>query len=177
MRYVALIRAVNVGGRSTIAMSDLRKLVEGAGMEDVTTYIQTGNVVFTAPRTSRSKLAARLEEAVGKRLGRPAKVFVRTRADLEEALARCPFEPERDKSVAVCHLVFLDRNPDAAHRRALAELEDGVYRFHVERDVLYYAYPRDARGRRRSIDLERVVGAAGTGRSIGVVRKLVELAA
>jgi uncharacterized protein (DUF1697 family) len=176
VRYVAFIRAINVGGRSTMAMSDLRALVEGAGMEDVTTYIQMGNVVFTAPRAARSKVAARLETAIAGRLGRTAKVFVRTRADLEAALARCPFEPERDPAVAVCHLMFLDRRPDAAHRRALAELEGDDYHFHVDRDIVYYAYPRSARGRRRSIDFERVLAATGTGRTIGVVRKLVELA-
>jgi uncharacterized protein (DUF1697 family) len=175
MRYVALIRAINVGGRSTITMAELRALAESAGMNEVTTHIQTGNVLFTAPRASRAKLAAPLESALAARLRRPAKVFVRTRADLESALARCPFEPERDPAVAVCHLMFLDRRPDSAHQRALAALAGDDYRFHVDRDVLYYAYPRSARRRRRSINFEQVLDATGTGRSIGVVRKLVEL--
>lgn len=177
MRYVALIRAINVGGRSTIAMADLRALVEGAGMADVTTHIQTGNVVFSAPRTRRDALAGRLEAALADRLGDRVTVFVRTRRDLESALGRCPFEPERDPAVAMCHLMFLDRAPDAAQRRALLAKQGDEYRFHVDRDVVYYAYSRAARGRRRSIDFEGLLGARGTGRSIGVVRKLVELAA
>ena len=177
MRYVALIRAINVGGRSTIAMADLRALVEAAGMADVTTYIQTGNVVFGAPRTGRARLAARLEDALAERLGERVMVLVRTRRDLEAALARCPFDPEHDPAVAMCHLLFLDRAPDAARRRALLARQGEEYRFHVDRDVVYYAYPRAARGRRRSIDFEGLLGARGTGRSIGVVRKLVDLAA
>jgi uncharacterized protein (DUF1697 family) len=176
MRYVALIRAVNVGGRSTIAMAELRALVEDAGLESVQTYIQTGNVLFSAPRTRRDALAARIEAALAARLGPNVTAFVRTRRDLESVLARCPFRPD-DPAVATRHVLFLERKPDAAHRRALHAKAGDVYRFHVDRDVLYYAYPREARGRRPSLDFEGLLGARGTGRSIDVVRKLVELAA
>jgi uncharacterized protein (DUF1697 family) len=177
MRYVALIRAINVGGRSTIAMADLRALVGAAGLDDVTTHIQTGNVLFSAPRTSRATLARRVAKALAGRLGPDVTVFVRTRRDLERVLERCPFDPETDDAVAMRHVMFLDRAPGATQRRALLAKQGDEYRFHVDRDVVYYAYSRAARGNRRSIDFEGLLGARGTGRSIDVVRRLAELAA
>ena len=178
MRYVALIRAINVGGRSTIAMADLRALVEGAGMDDVTTHIQTGNVVFQRSpdvAATRSPGASRRRSPTGS--ATDVTVFVRTRRDLESASSSAARSSRSGPAVAMRHLMFLDRAPDAAQRRALLAKQGDEYRFHVDRDVVYYAYSRAARGNRRSIDFEGLLGARGTGRSIDVVRKLAELAA
>jgi uncharacterized protein (DUF1697 family) len=178
-RYVALLRAVNVGGHAIVKMAELRKLFESFGFSDVVTYIQSGNVLFSTSEAGGSeRLARRLEEqlaaALGPRLS-GIEVFVRSPAELKRAAARNPFEPARRDPEQRCHLMFLSAEPDAARREALMKMQGEEYRFHVEGKVLYYAYPAEIAGRRRTIDFERVLGVRGTARNWKVVGKLIEL--
>ena len=177
-RYVALLRAINVGGRSVIRMADLRDLVESFGVEEVSTYIQTGNVLFSSERADARGLARDLGRHLGDALGREVTVFVLTPRELGAAAAANPFGPERMEGEWRSHVVFLSGSPTAAARRALMDVEGEDYRFAVRGRVLYYAYPREYEGRRRrAVDFERILGVAGTARNAGVVGKLVELAA
>jgi uncharacterized protein (DUF1697 family) len=157
-------------------MADLRNLLESQGFSDVTTYIQTGNVLFTARATDRSRLARSLEKEIESSFEFPITVFVLTPAQLKRAAANNPFDPERHDKEQRCQLMFLSRAPSASRRKALMELEGTEYRFHVKGSVLYYAYSREDEGRgRRTIDFEKVLGVAGTARSWKVVEKLIEL--
>src|ERR1700733_2622810 len=67
--HVALLRGINVGTQTRIAMSDLREIVASLGHEDVATYIQSGNVVFTSPEADATRLADDLEAAISARVG------------------------------------------------------------------------------------------------------------
>jgi len=88
--HVALIRGINVGRAKRIAMADLRALVEDLGYRDVRTLLNSGNVVFTTPRTVRGAADARIENAMSARLGISARVTVITAAELAAAVARNP---------------------------------------------------------------------------------------
>jgi uncharacterized protein (DUF1697 family) len=88
--YAALLRAVNVGGTGKLAMTDLARLCERAGLCEVKTYIQSGNVVFTSAGKEPAVKAA-LEKALEKKMGKPVAVLVRTAAELEAAIAANPF--------------------------------------------------------------------------------------
>lgn len=96
--HVALLRGINLGGRNRVAMADLRALVAGLGHADVSTYIQSGNVVFTArpgaPGTSA--LASELAAAVASDLGVTAPAVVLTAAELAAAVEANPFGDEPD---------------------------------------------------------------------------------
>jgi uncharacterized protein (DUF1697 family) len=85
-RQVALIRGINVGRAKRVAMADLRALVEGLGYGDVQTLLNSGNVVFTAPRATPRDAAARVEEALAKGTGVSARVTVLTAAELAAAV-------------------------------------------------------------------------------------------
>ena len=89
-RMVGLIRGINVGRAKRVAMADLRALVEGLGYGDVRTLLNSGNVVFTAPRTTTARAAARIEEGLATQLGVPARVMVLTAAELAAAVAANP---------------------------------------------------------------------------------------
>jgi uncharacterized protein (DUF1697 family) len=175
-RYVALLRAVNVGGHTPIRMADLRRQCEACGLADVTTYIQTGNVVFSSDEPDPDSLRRRLAEQLALSLGYRGLVFILSADELAQAVAANPFDPERLDREQACHLMFLSAEPDAPHRESLLALQGEDYRFAVRDKVLYYAYPRALAGRRRSIDLEKILGVAGTARSWKVVAKLSELA-
>lgn len=79
--FVALLRAVNVGGTSKLPMADLRTLLAGLGFKKVETYIQSGNAVFDATG-SASTVHKSLAAALGKRMGKPVGVLVRTHDQL-----------------------------------------------------------------------------------------------
>ena len=175
-RYVALLRAVNVGGHSVVKMAPLRAVFESCGLTDVASYIQTGNILFTTNEADPARLARRLETKIASALGSATVVFVLSPAQLRAAAARNPFDPERLDKDQLCHLMFLSGEPDSAHRAALMARQGSEYRFHISGKVLYYAYPRRVAGRRRTINFEGVLGVTGTARSWKVVNKLIELA-
>jgi uncharacterized protein (DUF1697 family) len=174
-RYVALLRAVNVGGHSVVKMAPLRALLESSGFTDVASYIQSGNILFTAHETDPERLARRLEKKIASAFGSATAVFVLSPAQLKAAAARNPFDPERLDKQQLCHLMFLSRQPDPAHRAALMARQGRDYRFRISGKVLYYAHPRRVAGHRRTVNFERVLGVTGTARSWKVVKKLIEL--
>ncbi|MDQ1719685.1 MAG: hypothetical protein QOE89_3638, partial [Pseudonocardiales bacterium] len=85
-RYVAFLRAVNVGGRF-VKMADLRDLLTDAGLIEVSTYIQSGNVLFSSPMRSAPKVEALIEQALLQQLGFAVDTMVRGKAELAAAVS------------------------------------------------------------------------------------------
>lgn len=113
--HVALLRGINVGGRNKVAMADLRAVVTSLGHADVATYIQSGNVVFTARATDSAllaaDLAADLEAAIAQALDVRPRVVVVSREELAQVVRDNPYSAEANpKSV---HAVFLGEYPAA----------------------------------------------------------------
>jgi uncharacterized protein (DUF1697 family) len=104
--HVALLRGINVGGRNKIAMTELREVVTSLGYTGVTTYIQSGNVLFTAPDTDSARLASALESAIADAFGIAASVVVLSRDRLAEILAGHPYPDEPNPKFV--HVVFLN---------------------------------------------------------------------
>lgn len=174
-KYVALLRAINVGGNSTMRMTDLRAAFVSFGLTDVTTYIQSGNVIFASTEPNPERLARALEKHLEATLGYRGTVFVLTREELAEAAANNPFDPARLDDVQQCQMLFLAREPDADRREALLAMQREDYRLAIHGRVLYFAYPRSSAGQRRAIDFEKVLGITGTARGWKVVDKLLQL--
>ncbi len=107
-RFVALLRGINVGGR-TLKMADLRAVVEAAGGTDVATYIQSGNVVLSHPMRSPDRLAAHLAGAIEDATGMAVPVMARTATEWDAVVATNPFP---DAGGTTLHVVFLDQSPD-----------------------------------------------------------------
>jgi uncharacterized protein (DUF1697 family) len=103
--FIALLRAVNVGGTGKLAMNDLRALCEDAGFENVRTYIQSGNAVF-ASKLAKAKVKATLEAALTAHMGKPAAVIVRSAKEMSAILKANPFPGAPGNRVMV-H--FLDK--------------------------------------------------------------------
>ncbi len=174
-QFVALLRAINVGGYGIVKMADLRAQFESIGLTEVTTYIQSGNVLFASKDGDARRIAERLEKKLGSSLGYRGLVFVLSPEELKRAAEKNPFDPERLDAEQRCHLMFLSGEPDSAHRKALMAVQGEEYRFAIREKVLYYAYSRTFEGGRRTINFEKILGVAGTSRSWTVVKKLIEL--
>ena len=107
--HVALLRGINVGGRNKVPMADLREVVAALGHTGVTTYIQSGNVLFSTTDTDTAKLAGALETAIEDRFGLWSSVVVLSRDELAEVLAANPYSDEPDPRLV--HVVFRNAEP------------------------------------------------------------------
>jgi uncharacterized protein (DUF1697 family) len=161
--FVALLRAVNVGGTGTLAMSDLKSLCEGLGLTDVRTYIQSGNVVFGSAWT-QARIKTALEAALADRLGKHTGVLVRSATEMAAVLSCNPFPSVEGKKVSV---FFFDQAPKKAAFSAITIPGREEMRL-VGRD-LYVHYPE---GMGRSKLKLSSLGVA-TARNINTIAKLV----
>jgi uncharacterized protein (DUF1697 family) len=119
--HVALLRGINVGGRNKVPMADLREVVTSLGHTGVSTYIQSGNVLFSTADTDNARLAAALESAIEDRFGIWSSVVVLTRDELAQVLAANPYPDEPNPRMV--HVVFLNTDPpqDLLDRISAAE--------------------------------------------------------
>ena len=165
--YVALLRAVNVGGTGKLPMSDLKELCERAGFLTVRTYIASGNVVF-ASRMSEDQVKSALESTLEAYAGKPVGVLVRTAAEMAEVVAGNPFpDAAPGRTVAI----FLDEPPPRdAVERATGRADEEI---RLGRREIYVHYG-DGMGRSR---LKIPAARAGTARNINTVCKLADMAA
>jgi uncharacterized protein (DUF1697 family) len=106
MVYVALLRGVNVGGKGTVDMKQLKAVFENAGMASVRTYINSGNVIFAASRTRAAQLAAALEAAVERRFGQRVPVLVRDEKQMRSIVSAIPADWTNDAAMK-CDVFFL----------------------------------------------------------------------
>jgi len=104
--HVALLRGINVGGRNKVPMADLREVVTSLGHTGVSTYIQSGNVLFSTAEEDTAKLAAALESAIEDRFGIWSSVVVLSRDELARVLAANPYPDEPNPRMV--HVVFLN---------------------------------------------------------------------
>jgi uncharacterized protein (DUF1697 family) len=104
--HVALLRGINVGGRNKIPMADLREVVASLGHTGVSTYIQSGNVLFSTAEEDTAKLTAALESAIEERFGIWSSVVVLSRDELARVLAANPYPDEPNPRMV--HVVFLN---------------------------------------------------------------------
>ena len=175
--YAALLRAVNVGGRNRVAMARLRAALEALGYEDVSTYVQSGNVVLGSPTRSASSLRVELERAMEDEFGLEVTVLVRTRAELGAVVERNPFRRSGAPDPQL-HVAFLADRPS---RRAIARLDpqrSPPDEFAVVDRHVYLRCPHGMGRTKLTNDyLERQLGTSATvrnWRTVTELRRLIE---
>jgi uncharacterized protein (DUF1697 family) len=175
-RYVALLRSVNVAGHGRIAMDELRASFDALGHTDVTTYIQTGNVLFSTASRSESALAAAIEQRLAEDLGDSPAVLLRSVADLRRVGTSSPYaKAGADK--ARHHVTFLATVPSEAALQALQLPPSGRDELVVDGKEVYVHTPDGyANTKYTGSFLERRLGVVSTTRNWNTVTKLCELA-
>ena len=165
--WIALLRAVNVGGTGKLAMADLVAICEAAGFARVRSYIASGNVVFEAPGDEAAVKRA-LEAGVQAYAGKPVGVVVRTAAEIAAALAANPF---KDAAPNRCVAIFLDAPPAADALAAATGIKDEVMQLGVREIYVHYGSGMaDTR-------LRIPAAATGTARNMNTVAKLAAMSA
>jgi uncharacterized protein (DUF1697 family) len=136
MRYVALLRGINVGGKNLISMAELRTELETAGYAAVRTYIQSGNVLFETD-APRARLEESIEALLAERFGCPVPVVVRSHRQLADVIASAPEGFGADRDTYLADVVFLKAPLTSAQAIGAVALREGVDRAWAGTGVLY----------------------------------------
>lgn len=137
-RYVALLRGINVGGRNKVAMADLRAAFTDAGFADVSTYIASGNVLFSSTRPARG-LERDIEAVLEERLGMPLVVVVRSQRQLRAVVERAPAGFLALDGTHHRDVVFLRSPLTEAKAMGVVQLREGVDQAWAGSGVVYFA--------------------------------------
>jgi uncharacterized protein (DUF1697 family) len=171
-----LLRAINLAGRSTVAMADLREVFTALGFADVRTLLQTGNVVFRGDRAADPALEALLEAETAQRLGLRTDFMVRAADEWAEMIARNPFANAAARDPSHLVVMFLKQAPDAAAVAALQAAVTGPEQVAVHGRHAYVHYAAGiGRSRLTNAVLDTKLGTRGTGRNWNTVLKLAAM--
>ncbi len=164
--YIALLRAVNVGGTGKLPMSDLKAMCEKAGFANVRTYIASGNVIFDSQETE-GQVKATLEATLAAYAGKPVGVLVRTASELTEVLANNPFPDTLPNRTVI---IFLDepQTSDSLERITGKNGEE----FRLGKREIYVHYGDGMAHSKLKIPAAKT----GTARNINTISKLASMA-
>ena len=174
--FVALLRGINVGGRNRIPMTELVALFSSLGLDEVTTFIQSGNVVFRSSSGGAEELARRIERRIDDVFGLGVAVLLRTPAELAAIAGHNPFLAG-EAVLSNLHVAFLDRAPAVDVLARLDTHRSPPDAFDVRGREIYLHFPNGAGRSKLTIDyFERCLAVRATARNWNTVTRLLELA-
>jgi uncharacterized protein (DUF1697 family) len=177
VRYVALLRGINVGGKTLIKMADLKTCVEALGLDDVSTYIASGNILFETARRDPAKLETKIGGAIEQQFGLPVKVVVLDRGAYARIVAAIPKSWPGDGSVRA-NVAFVRRGTDAKQVVRKLDPDPAVEEVKAIDGAILWATKRDALNRSA---MRKLIGGAAykelTVRNLNTTLKLHELLA
>lgn len=177
MKYISLLRGINVSGQKKIQMSDLKSLYESIGLLDVITYIQSGNVIFNSNNKSKSALKKIIEEAIEGRYKFQVPVELRTSRELLDIIKNCPFttiDVEQESTKVL--VTFLSAKPlKHSIEKALEYIAVTEKLVLKGREVYLYCPNGYGKSKLANAFLEKKLGVAATTRNWKSVTKLYEM--
>jgi uncharacterized protein (DUF1697 family) len=137
-RYVALLRGINVGGNNIIKMVDLKACFEKMGFSDVSTFIQSGNVIFRSPETNLTKLTEKVEKTLSKQFSYQSTVVVVSDLELKAAVKKAPKGFGEEPKKYRYDVIFL--KAPLSGKEAIKEIKvrEGVDEVAAGKNVLYF---------------------------------------
>ncbi|RPH56857.1 MAG: DUF1697 domain-containing protein, partial [Acidobacteria bacterium] len=172
-RYVAFLRAINVGGR-VVKMDALRRMFEAIGLSEVETVIASGNVIFDSTSKSPAALEKKIEEHLRRKLGYEVSTFLRTPAEMAAVAGYRPFkESELAAPGNVLYVGFVAEAPAAAAKKKLMTWVNDVDEFHIQgREVYWLCRKKFSESKFSGAQLERTLEMSTTIRNVSTVRKI-----
>ena len=176
--YIALLRGINVSGQKLVKMDRLRSLFSQCGFENVRTYVQSGNLVFEAPRVSIAQLARKIEKEILEEFGFSVPVLVIPKAEFEKVVARNPFSGEKGGNPSRLYVTYHSQAPVRARLNVLAAIPAGNDRFHYAKGAVYLSCPEGyGKTKLSNAAIERALEGVATTRNWKTVNELSRLAA
>ncbi|MFI5460004.1 MAG: DUF1697 domain-containing protein [Isosphaerales bacterium] len=172
-RFIAFLRAINVGGR-TVKMDFLRKAFEPLGFSNVETFIASGNVIFESRATTAQRLEKKIESQLQESLGYEVRIFIRSASELAN-IAQCrPFmTSELEADYHALYIAFLPAQPSGEAEQKLMSFRTEDDDFHIQgREVYWLCRKKFSESAFNGAMLEKLLGMAATLRNATTVRKL-----
>ena len=170
---IAFFRGINVGGRHILPMHELLETLENMGLENVQTYIQSGNVIFQSQQGHSAGLSSAISSSIEDSKGFRPGVFLLNRKELQTAVENNPFNIDDGKLV---HFFFLSAIPNDTDPDSLAALKSDTEEYKLINRV-FYLYAPDGIGRSKlAAKVEKALGVPITARNWNTVRKVLSLA-
>ncbi|MDN4074019.1 DUF1697 domain-containing protein [Fictibacillus terranigra] len=169
--YIAWLRGINVGGHKKIKMETLRALLESLGLQNVKTYIQSGNVIFQSAE-EETRLQKRIESKIIEEFGFEVTVMLRTQQELEDAIQEAPFKADELKDGETLHIVFLSEKPADAAVDVLVPYKNEDLDYEVMNRELYLLYRKSMRDIKFPVQKLKI---PGTMRNWNTVNKMATM--
>ena len=171
-RYIASLRAINVGGH-VVRRERLREIFESLGLKSVETFIASGNVIFQSPAKDAAKLEKKIEQTLQKELGYAVRTFIRSDAEVARIAEYQPFSEAEELPQMTLFVGFMSEPPPAEAAARLIAASSEIDEFHLCGRELYWR----CRGKSNESPfsgpkLEKMLGAATTLRNVNTVRRL-----
>lgn len=174
---ISMLRGVNVGGHNKIKMEALREVYTSMGLQDVRSYIQSGNLIFRTNERDLNLLAKEIRAGIEKSSGIHCEVVLRSAGELRDAIARNPFGKRREIEPRKLLVSFLASEPGAEARAALAKLKTEPEELRLDGREMYIYFPNGmARPKMSWAAVERTLKTPFTGRNWNSVTKLCKMA-
>ena len=173
MKHVAFLRAINVGGRY-VRNADLARAFAALPVQNVATFITSGNVIFDAPGRGAAKLERLAERALEETLGFAVDTFLRSLTELQQIAAAGPFTAADLPAGATLYVGFLRRALDRAASEQVRRFSSASHEFRLVGRELFWLRRADADPRLSGPPLEKVLGVRTTVRNIRTVLRIVE---
>lgn len=120
--YIALLRGINVSGKNSIKMADLKELLQLQGYTDVLTYIQSGNIIFKSNKIKVKELETQISTAINKKYGYHVNVLIITKEELQTIFNSNPFLKNEAHEIAKLHVTLLNTEPDLTQLQKIETL-------------------------------------------------------
>ena len=174
MKYVAFLRAINVGGH-TVKMDHLRKLFESLGFANVETFIASGNVIFDSKTKSIAMLEKKIEKQLQVGLGYEVKTFIRTLDEIADVVGVKSFQTtELEAPGNILYVGFMSATPDEAAIKKLESLVDDVNDFRLgEREVYWLRRTKVGESQYSGGIIEKTLKTPVTFRNSTTVKKIL----
>jgi uncharacterized protein (DUF1697 family) len=175
--YIAFLRAINVSGQKLIKMEELRTaLGELAGVKNVRTYIQSGNVIFEGKEGEGEKLRVKIEKQIKKVFGYEVEAFVRTTEELNAILKNNPFHKAKLSKDLALYVTFLEDRPNTEAKKIFESLSNDVDSYKIEGKEVYALVVKDgAKSLFSNMLVEKKLKQKATGRNQTTLHKILEL--
>jgi uncharacterized protein (DUF1697 family) len=172
--YISILRGINVGGRKKIKMADLKELYESLNLEDVKTYIQSGNVVFQHIELSPLELANQIEKRIKEVYDFEVAVIIRTKEELLKIIENNPFKNE---DINKLYVTFLSESPIKKPIKEIDKIKEESEMFSICDKEIYLFIPNGYGRTKLSNDFfEKKLNLSATTRNWKTVNKLFEIA-
>ncbi len=176
-RYIALLRAVNVTGHQVIKMEDLRNMFSAMKLKNVSTYIQSGNVIFDSPETDEAKLQKNIHRQLAKALGYEVDFFLRTIEEMETIIKQNPMKDVTLPGKTMTYVTFLAGVPDKTKAKTLEAISNPLEVVKVKNREVYYMCRKDTTEKLKFANkiTDKLLGMPGTMRNWNTVEKLAAM--